>query len=68
MNISRSVADLLDNTGSLNGFALSFIWGQRAQCLGQCSWPSSQGVPCAHPQTKWADFPQDLTVPARVPT
>lgn len=33
MNFSRSIADLLDNTGSLNGFALSFTWAQRAQCL-----------------------------------
>lgn len=61
MNISRVIADLLDNTGSLNGFARSFMWGAESSEPGDSAQLS--GVPRAHPQTKRADFPQDLIVP-----
>lgn len=34
MNISRSIADLLDSAGSLNGFELSLICGAESSVSG----------------------------------
>lgn len=55
MNISRSIADLLDNTGSLNGFALSFIWGAESSVPPG---PALRGCPVHIPRQNGLIFPK----------
>lgn len=46
MNISRSIGNLLDNTGSLNGFELSFVWGAESSVPGDSApGPALRGCP-----------------------
>lgn len=59
MNISRVIADLLDNTGSLNGFALSFIWGAESSVPGDSApGPALRGCPVHIPRQKGLIFPR----------